>query len=294
MGLEKTSYHYARGSILSPHPCTLAKVKRVPGTKKLIGASKDFLRMLTVETPRLARVIHRFFKKEATRIAKVAVKEADLTQVAKATTKSRAQQIADEINLEGWAVLTDQMTPKLAKAFRKAGVRSIQALGVETEDALQHLDKLALEYAEKRAAQLVGKGGGRWSVTESTRKGIRDLVADAIEAGTSADSLARDIRDSYEFSFSRATTIARTELATAHMQGNLAGWKESGVVEMKQSVLGSEHDMDDDCDDAASDGAIPMEDDFSNGMFAPPYHPNCICDLVPIIPDPEDEKGGKK
>jgi len=75
--------------------------------------------------------------------------------------------------------------------------------------------------------------------------------------------------------------IARTETIRADCQGNLAAYKNSGLVSGKKWILGSEHTGDDECNDNAAEGEIPLDQDFSSGDEAPPAHPNCVCDFVP-------------
>jgi hypothetical protein len=157
----------------------------------------------------------------------------------------------------------------------------------------------ARTYAENRAAELVGMrraedgtlvpGNPRYSISETTRAGLRDLVEDALDEGLSTAELADLVSDSYFFSEARSTTIARTELAFSHVQGNMEGWRLSGVVGYKQSILGSEHDLDDICNDNAEVGPIPLDASFPSGDDGPPYHPNCVCDVIPILSEENDD-----
>ena len=88
------------------------------------------------------------------------------------------------------------------------------------------------------------------------------------------------LEENYAFSEARAETIARTETANADCQGNLAVYKESGVVAQKQWIVGAGC-----CDECQElDGEIvDLDDNFSTGDDAPPAHPNCRCDYVPLI-----------
>jgi hypothetical protein len=111
---------------------------------------------------------------------------------------------------------------------------------------------------------------------------LRAAVADAIEEGTSTADLAAALEESYAFSEDRAETIARTELARADVEGNLTAYRDSGVVEGKEWILGSEHGDADECDEAAAMGVVPIDDDFG-GIGDPPAHPNCACDVLPVL-----------
>ena len=109
--------------------------------------------------------------------------------------------------------------------------------------------------------------------------GIRELVEEALAEGSSNDDLADAIEGFTGFDESRAEMIARTETAFADVQGNLAGWKASGQVEAKQWATG----VDEVCDDCTSlEGqVVPIGEDFPGGD--PPLHPNCRCDLLPVL-----------
>jgi len=167
-------------------------------------------------------------------------------------------------------------------------------VGVElTPDQLTQLSDFSLAWARTRAAELVGKRvlpdgsvvdnpNASWQISDATREALRSTLADALEEGMSMPQLEAAIIESYGFSDARAYTIARTEMAFAHNSGNIAGWKASGVVEMKESILGSEHDIDDECNDAADQGPIPLDAAFDNGDDAPPFHPNCVCTVIPV------------
>lgn len=171
-------------------------------------------------------------------------------------------------------------------------------IGVVDEAVFDIVDRNAADWAKSRAAELIGKqyhgeilvddANAEWSITETTREGIRNLVTSAYEDGLTPRDLAQKIVDSFEFSESRATTIARTETARASVQGSLEGWRQSGVVTNKESILSDDHDKDDECDMAAEDGVIGIDEDFSNGEAGPPYHPNCDCVLVASFEETTD------
>jgi hypothetical protein len=63
----------------------------------------------------------------------------------------------------------------------------------------------------------------------------------------------------------------------------MIAYKESGIVEGKEWILGSEHDDDDECDDNVNDGVIPLDEAFSSGDMEPLAHPKCVCDVMPVL-----------
>jgi len=166
------------------------------------------------------------------------------------------------------------------------------------DEMLSLVNDQGVQWAKDRAAEMVGKRfdengqlvdnpDAKWRIDADTRKGVQDLVAQAEQEGWSNDDLADRLESDYLFSESRAETIARTETAYADTQGNLLGWRESGVVEGVESVLGSEHDDDDECNAAADMGVQPLDSDFG-GLGQPPYHPRCVCDLLPVVKESDN------
>jgi len=263
---------------------------------KTFKARPDYLKTVADGTAPLAAKIAPWLKKEGQRIAAIiapAANKIDLCALLRKAAPKSIASIIDGLDLADWSVLAGIVTEDTYKVYQHAYEDGLNVSGITDVDTTNQASEAAQNYAQDRAAELVGKvinDAGKivdnpnaiWSITESTRNILKSLVQKAIDEGDSTAMLAKKIESSAAFSDTRAVTIARTELATSYIQGNLAGWVSAGV-EGKQSVLGSEHDIDDECDQAASDGTIPIADDFSNGFLAPPYHPNCVCDILPII-----------
>lgn len=200
--------------------------------------------------------------------------------------KAMVERVLKRIQIDGFAVETsDLLSSYIRRAFRDAGIRAVQQVGVNVSaDITNHVDREAVRYAEERSAQLIGRGvDPRWSITDATRNGLRTAVTAAVNGGYAPLRLARLVEESFAFSRARSRMIARTELAFAHVQGNVEGWNQSGVVDRKRSILGDNHEIEDICDDAANAGAVPMNAEFVPGARFPPYHPNCVCDVLPVL-----------
>lgn len=286
------------GSLSTSENKSINLTSLLKATYKPTNAHNKFLAMIDKRTPILAAKIIAWMKVEAKRIAAqiVAQKTISLRHLLKAKKQSSS---IDDIDLSKWDILAGIITDDTFEAFKQAYEDGLTVAGVSEADITDQVDERATAWAAQRAAELVGKRidedgniidnpDSTWAIDESTRDMLRSTVEQSIENGDSSEMLAQKIEDSAAFSDTRATTIARTELATAHMQGNINGWKDSGVVTGKRSILGSEHDIDDECDMAADDGVIGMDELFSNGYDAPPYHPNCVCDLEPVMQSADD------
>jgi SPP1 gp7 family putative phage head morphogenesis protein len=164
----------------------------------------------------------------------------------------------------------------LEKVALDGGAEALDQLGIADDQAILNLvNARGLEYAKERAGELVTQ------VDDSTREFLRADVATSLEEGWSNDQLASAIADNYAFSDTRAETVARTETAFADVAGNLNAWRASGQVTEKQWIVSA--DACDDCIDL--DGVtVALDEDFpGDGGDGPPLHPNCRCDVVPVL-----------
>ena len=204
----------------------------------------------------------------------------------------------DELEFDDWAALFDDAADAIEDIAKAGGYEAVAQVGLQDRDDITHLvDERSTAWAKERAAELVGKKwdgdqlidnpNPRWDITESTRDYLRGTVSNAVEEGWSPQRLINEITDDDTIWKDRAGVIARTELQLAHQNGNLIGWKASGVVKGKRSLC--LHDADakgsDPCWDNADAGVIGIDDSFPSGDDAPPFHPNCVCQLIPVLED---------
>jgi SPP1 gp7 family putative phage head morphogenesis protein len=105
-------------------------------------------------------------------------------------------------------------------------------------------------------------------------------LADGIARGDTPVTIANDIRDSLSAP-ERALTIAITEGQRAKISANLDSYQANNVEQIEWTV----NDPDDaDCLD--NEGQIVnLGDEFASGDTQPPVHPNCQCDVIPVMPD---------
>lgn len=240
-------------------------------------------------------MIQAFFTKQAPIVAR------RLAEEFAAPAKAEKPDIGgDPYALDGWAELVPDIEAIFVRTTgdgASAALEQLQLHGGLTDQA--HED--AAEWAKDRASELVGmkyddegnlvvNEDAEWAISDSTREALRADVTRAIDMGLSTDDFAAELVDSYAFSADRAEMIARTEIAAADIQGSLIGYRDSGEVSGKELLLGSEHEEPDDCDDAADMGVVPLEDDFG-GLGDPPYHPNCVCDVIPVLASDDAPEG---
>jgi hypothetical protein len=184
----------------------------------------------------------------------------------------------DDLGLD----LQGELLGPMEAAFRRAAAVGATQVGFSIEDVTKQVDKAAVAYAEQRGGELIKDLAG------TTRDSMRSTLQRAVAEGMSTDDLADAIQALGAFSDSRAEMIARTELAFAHVQGNVEGWKASNEVQGKVWVLADTHPEPDECDDAAEAGEVPLDAEFAPGIAYPPAHPNCLCDVIPTLRPRDD------
>lgn len=273
---------------------------------------KKELKPLTADTPKVKAVqkdfskrINRFFDKVKPKVIKQVVeaykKHAD-SELEKVDDRKKkiVDMILDELNFDEWAILFDDAVECLSDIAQYGAYRALGQVGITDKDITKLVDEDAVKWAQERSAELVGmkyidgelveNPNPKWPITDSTREYLRGTVSNAVEEGWSPQKLAKEIADKPEMWEKRADTIARTELGFAHTNGNLIGWKNSGVVKGKRSLCMHDEDYkgDDPCPGNADAGVIPIDEEFPSGDDGPPYHPRCACALVPVLSD-EDE-----
>jgi hypothetical protein len=265
---------------------------RLPPVKRYVLATEG------KTNKRIKAVFANWPKKIAQQILKASTKKADLIALLRKTDEDdEIDKILRQLDLEGYSRdFLDAIRDDLLAAYKQGGATGLGVIGFADDEAIIKLvNRHAVDFARDRAADLVGM---RWdndlgqfvdnpnsdlSITRTTREGLRNIIADSLEDGPTVDSLADTIAESYGFSDARAEMIARTELANAHVEGNLDAWKESGQVSGKKSILSDLHPEEDVCDENEAADVIDLDAPFPSGDMGPPYHPNCLCDVVPVL-----------
>ena len=262
---------------------------------------------------KLAKIMQDFFALQGPLIAKQAAaklptllstEKAELTETEKRKKLQAAiDQALLEINFNEWTVLYDDVQPLLEEIALYSSARALAQVSISDVDITNLANEAAINWSQFRAASLVGKKvidgelvdnpDADWAITDSTRGYLRSSVTQAVEERWSTKELENEIMDGAGFDTNRANMVSRTEIINADVQGRMIGYQESGVVEGKQSIMSDLHDDDDDCNDNADAGTIPLDDAFPSGDDAPPYHPRCECDIIPVITI-DDGQGGEE
>ncbi len=196
-----------------------------------------------------------------------------------------AAAIEEAVAAAPWPAMQQTTAVALGAAARGGVAEGTGALGqivagISTQDITNLANPRAVAWAQARAAELVR------GVAQTTKDSIRALVVRAEQEGWSVARLQGAIETAHAFAPERALLIARTELARADIQGNLTGWQgamqRTGLTVQKRVVLGMNEKHCVACTSAVLEGAIALDDRFNVG-FAPPFHPNCYCTLIPVV-----------
>ncbi len=216
------------------------------------------------------------------------------------TTPPDVDAILAAIDFSVWDALVKEVQPDLETTAREAVATVFATLNLSTEgsDLFNLSDTQALEYAEMRAAELVGKKwvdgvlvdnpSARWAITETTREDLREMIGQAFAEQWTPAELARRIDESFTFSAGRAEMIAQTETAFAQTAATVQTGKNFGAT-TKSTQMSNLHDVDDECDLAQAAGEIPIDDPFPDGALHVPLHPRCCCVEMVRVPKPVKE-----
>jgi HK97 family phage portal protein len=228
---------------------------------------------------RIARYLQTLGKRAAVQVGNA------LGHVAK-DEQSEADHIMREVELD-WAGLVATVENSLEVTAHESANATAEVLGANGR--MGAIFQEAVDYAKARSAEMVGlkwvddvlvdNPAAQYSINQTTRDEIRSLIVKALEEGMTPAEVEKAIRQLGAFSASRAAMIAQTELSAAHVQGALAAAKHSRVATKKYSMLGSQHDADDECDDNVAAGDIGIDESFPSGHSGPPFHPNCVCGI---------------
>ena len=249
--------------------------------RRLEGAPRELIR--SVRDAKLKRFERRYTGRSRTLFA--VQKKAVLANLDKYYANKAIEQrapSADDLFNEHENV---QLTVKL---FEPLNINTLKGGAQDTLDLVQ--DAGELDYAKARVAAKNMTLKFSTEVTRTTKDKLRQAIADGIEAGEGATKLADRVSGVFsEATTSRSVLIGRTESTKAYAMGSLEGMKQVGA-DGKEWLTAHDNDVRQSHTDAEADGAIPLNNSFSNGL-AFPGDPsgdpsevcNCRCTLLPVL-----------
>lgn len=219
----------------------------------------------------LSRKIYLFFYNSASDIA-VALRKNHVKKANDESKKKKEELLALAWGAIAWDDLVSEVYSDLYEITRTAGSEGQSQLTFSSES---DLEELAGNYAKTRTADLVGEGT-HYSIAQSTKDDLAEIISKSNEDTLSNVELAREIQASRLFSRERSQFIADTETTMAQVFGHFEVWKNSGKVKTVSVVLSPDHVVEDECDDIA--GTYEIEK-----CPVLPIHPNCKCSIEAIL-----------
>lgn len=115
-------------------------------------------------------------------------------------------------------------------------------------------------------------------INGTTQEEVRSVIADLASTSTSVEQISRAVKGYFSDNAEmRATRFARTEMVGGANYAAEQAAKQTGLILVKG--ISSASTADEDCT-SLDDERVPLDGTFSNGLGAPPIHPNCRCALV--------------
>lgn len=221
-----------------------------------------------------------FFGHQALHLASLARGESH--KLAKAAADDKDHVVTSAAGEADYSPLRSEIEPQIRTVAQDGARAALEQVGVSADELdamLSQVNQRATDWAAEEAAELI-KG-----VADTTKDRVRALVAEALAEGWSNDELADALGESDAFDDARAELIARTETARADVTGSVEGWRASGVVGARKWIVG-----DGCCDEcqALVGEEVAIDEEFEDGD--PPLHPNCRCDVSPVLADEGDDE----
>lgn len=222
-----------------------------------------------------------------------------LAQTRRVKSKLREQSRAYDLN----EILRELDDPEAVKRAR----RLIRAIVSDAgDDAISELAlDLGFALTASEAREFVANKGARLvqNIDATTREALREALSEAFADGKALDALIAEVDVVMGERLERASRIARTETTAAYNFGTLEGYRQSGVVEMKEWLSSGDEAVRE--THAEMDGQqVPLGDMFispSGARLAFPGDPdsndpgevvNCRCTLVPVVSSGTDRLQG--
>jgi HK97 family phage portal protein len=273
---------------------------------KTKNAEREAAKIAKREKEAAARISQAFDRQVKELLAALAAAErpsVELIQQAERIMRSRLAQRA----------VVEALTPYIREAIETGitiGVETVEKIAPQVDFEAERAD--LAKYAETESVRLSRRTAQ--GVIETQTEKVRTVLGDGLEKGENIDQLATRVQEwadgqkDQDGSWSRATTIARTESMRAARSAELEAWEATGLVTGKTWLLAP-----DPCEfcEAVSKSfenkSVGLRDTFykkgdvltgADGgrmvldfedVTAPPLHPNCRCSMIPKLVSELDE-----
>lgn len=189
---------------------------------------------------------------------------------------------AEELLPESLSPLNFQATTKEDDDYQaaiKSAIKAAQdqiASEVETGTAPVVSDNAMTKYLQERSLErLTG------DFAETTKTRLRSAIADAVDAGGTADEIVAAIQDVMaDFSTTRANLIAQTEVNDAYNFARSEMADEMGFTQKRWVTESGAPCLE--CDANEAEGWIDITEPFQSGDMMPTAHPMCLPGSAPV------------
>lgn len=177
------------------------------------------------------------------------------------------------------------VTRFIADTLAVGGKAGLDRIGRE-DTAWTTTNEQAMAYVRNRGMELTT------TVPETLKDSLNVVVERELASGLTVTGLKDRLMDAApELTGYQAERIARTETAMAFVEGNRQVWETEGV-QMKQWLVGGGQcelcsEILADYPDPVPIGQMYVADDWAEQ--GPPRHPNCRCDIAPVVEFTDDE-----
>lgn len=230
-------------------------------------------------TVRVARLVSRMFKKQASSVVNRFKKNHKLTEVRLLEDKK------DELDTVG-ASYSTQIEQLLKTMYLTSAMELDKKF--QTGISFNLKNPRAVKYFKNYGTTLVK------NINEETRSRIKTLIENGLDNGHSYDRIARDMRSMFndwsqltpkEKSALRTRTqlIAVTETGNAYQQGNIdlvRSAMDNGLKFQKSWLTVGDGKVDPHCKANEDQGWIDVDETFSSGVDRPLDHPGCRCSTL--------------
>lgn len=193
-----------------------------------------------------------------------------------------------------------QLRKKIESVLSKLSAEEIGVMSHKYEDMSRYVNRFIVAEAKgtiskdfllldnekvKEIANSVWCADGKhwservWDKTRRLQSSIEKGLVDSVARGASKDDLVKDLQSSFGASFSNADRIARTELAHVQNRTTFETYKKAGV-EYVETIVANDERLCDTC--SRHNGKItPIGEAREGKAFL--FHPNCRCDIIPVL-----------
>jgi len=206
--------------------------------------------------------------------------------------------VSSVFNETKWGVIISDNARPFVRGLMTNGL--VDAMEKVKPDAIVNVSSPAvLRSLDERAGQIQ-------SVATTVQKEVRDDIAESINLGESKSQTIKRVGDQFDARF-KADRVVRTETIWAHNEGTVLAWEQSGVVTGKKwdtveddrrcpycakmkgktaTLSGKYFEKGDTLTVDSFESGDPITLKFGyEPIIHPPLHPNCRCQLIPIISD---------